>query len=75
MSRFARYSLHNQLLIFQQRATASRVMGFQALAPGRLPRPPHVEFGTLDTSLQRFREKAARLIRAFDAIGCEPAGP
>jgi hypothetical protein len=26
MSRFARYSLHNQLPIFQQRATASRVM-------------------------------------------------
>jgi antirestriction protein ArdC len=30
MSRFAHYSLHNQLLIFLQRPTASRVMGFQS---------------------------------------------
>lgn len=30
MSRFAHYSLHNQLLIFLQRPLATRVMGFQA---------------------------------------------
>jgi len=82
MSRFAHYSLHNQLLIFLQRPSASRVMGFQSWRQAgyqvrkgekgiAIYAPMHFKVDSTDddepTSRLRFR-----IARVFDIAQVDP---